>query len=440
MIKKILSFTLIMLPFLTAGLAGAAEPLFANLVKGADGKYTITEVTNSADKINLLTLEPVGFNSSVIDCTRAFFGAVQFNDNGDKCSEKGEFRTKTIRFGPTVLLGITTMGLSLVAGIVKIESVFDTKAYDRAVKEALKSTGLDKSRGRLIQQYSRIYSLSENYNRDLKELFRIYSEEYRGANPQITDKKIVDLSGYYNEDDLLVDALVRIDKKTLSGMEAAKFSVSNFTATPAGLEEKLTEIEKTLPASFKEYRESYEKGFKSATVDYGVVCGPEYLKPYHIRYECPKTISASASGTEHKARAIIISKDFEEVFPLPFIAENEDLKVTFNKNDLLFENRQSQPVKILSISLSYNGKTSVISFAPDEKRAHITPRAQSNVVASTKKLINNEITKAAAFKDVTKEVANKTRVSFGLSIKYSVGEKEPGALYSLKEFTLAELL
>ncbi|MBI5467807.1 MAG: hypothetical protein HY891_01630 [Deltaproteobacteria bacterium] len=441
MIKKISLFLITCLLLSVQSAEAANQSLYANLVKDENGKYTITEITSRKNSIDLRNLSPVGFDSSVIDCSTTFFGSSGINDNANKCNpDSSEFRTKKIRLGPTVLLGITTFGISLLLGVVKVESVFDYDAFDRAVAEALVNSGVSGNRTAFVERYTRIRNQTKVYDKSLDNLFMEYNDNYRvSAHP--IEKTIEDRSGFLNRDDIYFEILVKVNRKKVGDLKPKPYQLPDFAAAPKDFDNKMTEYEEDLKAAFKNNTDNFEKKFREATSTYDVSCGPVFMKPYHLSYECPETIPSNPDpAAEFTAKIIVLSKDFDGVFPL-YTAENGDLKVTFTKNRVAFENKTKSVLKIRSVTVRYNDKVSTFGTADRYGSYEVMPMKESDTVIPVKKILSYEVEKAADYKEVSKETAETTKLNFGMDIKYSIGDT--GLEHSLsggKEYRLSEVL
>jgi hypothetical protein len=441
MIKKISLFLAISLVLLVQSAEAANQPLYANLVKDENGRYTITEITSYKNSIDLRNLSPVGFDSSVIDCSTAFFGSSGFNDNADKCKpDLTEFRTKKIRLGPTILLGLTTLGISLLLGVVKVESVFDYNAFDKAVAEALVNSGVSGNRTAFVERYTRVHNQTKVYDKSLENLFMEYDDNY-SVSPHPIEKTIEDRSGYLNREELYFEILVKVNRKKIGGLKPQPYQLPDFAASPEDFESRITEYEEDLKAALKDNTDNFEKKLREATSAYDVSCGPAFMKPYHLSYECPETIPSNPDpAAKLTAKVIVLSKDFDSVFPL-YTVENGDLKVTFTKNRVLFENKTKSVLKILSVTVRYNDKVSTFDTAERHGTYEVMPMNESETVVTVKKILSHEIEKAADYKEVSKEKAQTTKLAFGMDIKYSLGDTElEQTLSGVKEYRLAEVL
>lgn len=441
MLKRISVFLILLVFVLVQAASAADEPLYANLVKGENGNYTITEITSYKNSINLRNLRPVGYDSSVIDCSSAFFGGSKMNASKEKClPNPAEFRTKKIRFGPTLLLGVTTFGISLLLGVVKVENVFDYDSFNKAVSEALADSGLSGSRVAYVERFTKLYNQAKLYDKMIAAEFTNLSEDYRVASTPI-EKKIEDLSGFLNDEEIYTEVLVKVNKKKIASLRPQPYSLPDFKAAPAEFDAKMSEYEENLKAAFERDKQAFLDNFKEATAAYEVNCGPNYVKPYHVSYECPKTILANPGpGDKYSARVIVTSKDFDNIFPV-YTNENADLKVTFTKNSVLFENKTKRRMDIKSVAVRYNDKRSAFDAAERTGSYTILPMTGSDKVVTVRKIVSYDMEKAADYKEVTKESAKNTKVVFGMDIKYTLDDDGvPHSLSGDREFTLLELL
>lgn len=441
MIKKISVFLIISLLLLVRNAEAADQPLYADLVKDEHGNYTITEITSYKNSINLKNLSPAGFDSTIVDCSTAFFGSSGLKDNAGKCEDNAaEFRRKKIRFGPTILLGITTFGISLLLGVMKVESVFDYKAFDRAVAEALINSGLSGNRAAIMERYTRVQNLTKMHDTALDNLFRGFNEEYRASSTMI-EKTVEDRSGFLAKDELYLEILVKVNRKKVGDLKPRPYQLPVFTATPAYFDARMTQYEEDLKAAFKKETEDFVNEFKEATATVDVICGPDFVNPYHLSYDCPETIPSDQDPmARYTAKIVVLSKDFDGVFPL-YTVENGDLKATFTKNKVLFENRTKSVLKIRSVTVRYNDKVSNFDTAGRYGTYEVMPMAESDTVVPVTKVLSYEIEKASDYKNITKETAGTTKLVFGMDVRYTLGDE--GVEHSLsgeKEYRLSELL
>lgn len=400
--------------------------LYADMAVDADGRYRITEITTEKNRIDFMTLKPVGFDQREWDCSKLLFGYFTFSDHKECVPPGSEFRTSTIKPVATALLGATTFGASLISGLIIEESVFDQAAYDRAVAEALKNSGLEGKRAELIRRFTVLHELAANRNRELAELFGKYRDEYYNSAEQARIEKLIeDKSGLY-AGDLSPDIIIRVNRNALSELRPPSIPSLLISGDPAAFEEKLAYMESTLHNE----RTALEDALKNATSDYPVFCGPERLQPYHIKYECPQRV---AEGEESVARAIIIAKDIKGALPEFFEAEDSALKVLWQKDKLFIENMTGEKLSVTGASLAYRG-ASAKSFRP----AVVAPSSRIDATALYR-LITPEIEKAATFANMTLREAEKTDIGVTLSVTYEHQNRKK-TLKSERVFKLSDLI
>jgi|GEM_PF-6486978 hypothetical protein len=411
---------------------GATAPerprLYADMAKAADGKYYITRITTEKSRMDFMTLKPLNFDQAEWDCSKMFFGSVTFSDHRDCVPSNSEFRTSEVRPVPTFLLGATTLGASMLFGIIIEESVFDQAAYDKAVAEALKNSGLEGKREELIKRFMALTDIIEDRNEELSEMFTKYRDEYyNSAAPAKVEKRIDDESGLY-ANDLYADIIIRVNRNALTELRPPAAPSLSITGTPAEFEEKLTSIEASLHAQ----RSDLETALRSATSDYPVFCGPEHLEPYHLKYDCPPRITG-IQGPPPVARAIIVSKDIKGALPETIEAEDPSLKAVFQKGKFFLENRTAEKIHVTGATLSYRG-----SSAKATRQADVPPSSRIDATALYR-LLTPEIEKAATFTNMTLKEAEKTPVEMSLSVTY---EQDSGKKTLSRErvFRLSDLI
>lgn len=395
--------------------------------KGEDGKYYITRITTEKSRIDFMTLKPLGFDQAKWDCSRMFFGSYTFSDHRECVPPGSEFRTSATRPIPTLLLGASTLGASVIFGLIIKESVFDQAAYDRAVAEALRNSGLEGKREGLIKRFMALSDLMDDRNEELSEMFRRYRDEYYNSSaPVRVEKRIDDESGLY-ANDLYADIIIRVNRNALTELRPRTSTALSITGTPAEFEERLSAIEATMLAQSTDL----ESALKNATRDYPVFCGPEHLEPYHLKYDCPQRITAE-QGPIPVARAIIVSKDIKAALP-EIEAEDPALRAVFQKGKLFLENRTAEKINVTGASLSYRGSSAMAS-----RPAELPPSSRIDATVLYK-LLTPEIEKAATFENMTLKEAEKTPVGVSLSITY---ERENGkkTLVGERTFRLSDLI
>lgn len=402
--------------------------LYADMARSADGKYYITKITTEESRIDFMTLGPLGFDQAKWDCSKMLFGSFSFSDHRDCVPTGSEFRSSAARPLPTFLLGATTLGASMIFGIIIEESVFDRGAYNRAVAEAIKNSGLQTKREEFLKRFMALTDVVDDRNEELSEMFRKYRDEYYNSNALAkVEKRIDDESGLY-ANDLYADVIIRINRNALTELKPPGNAPVSITGTPAEFEERLSAIE----ASLQVERSDLESSLKNATRDYPVFCGPEHLEPYHIKYDCPSRVTG-AQGVLPVARAIIVSKDIKGALPDTLEAEDTSLKVVFQKGRLFIENRTAEKLNITGASLSYRG-----SSAKALKPAEVPPSSKIDATVLYK-LLTPEIEKAATFTNMTLKEAEKTPVGVSLSVTYEQ-ENEKKTLTNERVFRLSDLI
>lgn len=400
--------------------------LYADIAKNEDGQYHITRISTEKSRIDFITLKPLGFDQSKWDCSRMLFGFFTFSDHRECVPPESEFRTSSIRPLPTAILGVTTFGASLISGLIIEESVFDQGAYDKAVAEAIRNSGLEGKREELIKRFTALAELANSRNKELSELFGKYRDEYYNSTDQARIEKLIeDESGLYTND-LYPDIMIRVNRNALTELRPPAIPTVSITGDAAEFEEKLAYMESSL---FDE-RTSLEDALRNATRDYPVFCGPEHLHPYHIKYDCPSRV---AGGHETTARAIIVAKDISGALPEFFEVEDSSMKVLWQKDKLFIENRTTEKLNITGAALSYRG-SSAKSFRP----AEVAPSSKIDATVLYK-LITPEIEKAATFANMTLKEAEKTSIGVSLTVTYEQ-QNIKKTLKSERVFKLSDLI
>ncbi|MBI1911158.1 MAG: hypothetical protein HYS21_04075 [Deltaproteobacteria bacterium] len=430
MLKQLLLLIIISLSVVRPAFSTDKPILYTDLIKGADGSYTISEISAKENKIELTTLKPVGFETGKWDCSKILFGKYYITDNKKCIPDGSQFRAERFRLLPTVFLGAATAGISLVLGLTVQESVFDQDQFEKAVNQAFDNSGLSKNRDKIVQSYERIFTMGERYNEDLSFMLRKYTEEYNHSVPQ-TDKILIDESGLYSND-ILVDVIIKTNKNHIAMIQAPKYEFSSFYVSLPEFDEKV----KSLEEYFHTSKADYEDKLRSASATYNVICGPDYMPPYHLRYECPPMIPRETLKPS-QLTAIIESKDLSNIFPGNFPLENGSFKALFNRDQITIQNKDKN-LKILKITLTYNGKTSSVAFDNDSRAQELAPLEKRNIPAS--RLMTKEIEKASEYKEMTVKKAAKEKLSFGLSIEYKLDKGELKTLSDTREFRVEELM
>lgn len=426
-------FTFLIVSLSFYGQAQAAKSaekprLYADMAKGEDGKYRITRITTEESRIDFVSLKPMGFDQRRWDCSMMLFGRFAFSDHRDCVPEGSEFRTSVTRPLPTALLGATTLGASMIFGIVIEESVFDEAAFDKAVAEAMSNSGLEDKREELIKRFLALTDIVEERDEELSELFRKYRDEYyNSAAPARVEKKIEDASGLYT-DDLYADMIIRVNRNALTEY---KPPVSNGSLSISGTPEEFEAALAARETRMHGQRLDLETSLRNATKDFPVICGPEHLEPYNLKYDCPQRITGQ--GMVPVAKAIVVSKNINNALPEVFTAEDSALKAVFKKGKLYIENRTGEKLQVTGASLNYRNST-----AKSTKAAELPPNSSMDATFLYG-LLTPEIEKAASFSNMTLREAEKTPVGMALSITYEQGN-ERKMLVSERVFKLADLI
>src|SRR3972149_6054890 len=177
-------------------------------------------------------------------------------------------------------------------------------AYDRAVAEALRNSGLEGKREELLKRFMALTDIVDDRNEELSEMFTKYRDEYYGSNASAKLEKRIDHESGLYANGPCAGVITRINRNALSELKPPGTASVSITGTPAEFEERLSAIE----ASLQVERSDLATALRNATRYYPVFCGPEHLEPYHLKYDCPSRVTG-ARGEMPVARAIIVSKD-----------------------------------------------------------------------------------------------------------------------------------
>jgi hypothetical protein len=321
----------------------------------------------------------------------------------------------------------------LVGGLCDYRHSFNYSGFDNDAKLFIKHGDLD--RLKIIEANDQLISTGVQAESKIKGL----TAGYYNQNHAVI-RKVVDLSGYYR-DEVLPEA-VNIYENKLPSISYVSIMDSVFPCTSTSNCVDKADKAKALILS-KAATDTQEisaklRDTKSVflTTRYNDGMMSKKVGGKTLHYSVVADKQANFQTKDIKATYTIANVDFDNVFP-NYSNENSDFKISFDgkSRTIVLKNFKNQFIQINSVSIYYNGE---IYSLTDNKNANyaaeIAPDATSSFVM--KQLIPN-----ANFKNMTKELANKTPIEFGFAVKYSIGDKnQDRTLYKLDKTTLAKLV
>ena len=367
-----------------------------------------------------------------------------------------------------VIVGIVTLGiLPLTGGGCHNRSVFDYEEFDEDVKAWIDKHDID--REVLISKYSELLQYAKDKSQSAHPVYEdannIYNKEYSEAyetyqdNSPILVNKYIDESGLYKQETLPEDVKVSLNEVTqhilndnigfdktyvdeafpCSGMEKC---LANMDTAKEKIDKKsllgLDEAKMKASEWLKTSKEELVKDTSSYSIEFSdeplyVTFGNKTIK---YEEKAQTLVKAGKKAKKVKVTYTVKSLSYRDVFP-SYNNNNKDIAVSFNPETkkITLTNMTDGYIQIKSIDLYYNREIAKLGDSRQKNYSlELAPQSESAFDLTHKIADSN-------FSNITKKVALNTSVSFGFSVKYSLGDSTKNrTLYKTKKQSLYKLI
>ena len=154
----------------------------------------------------------------------------------------------------------------------------------------------------------------------------------------------------------------------------------------------------------------------------------------NINYEiqCPATVSTAAKKVD--IGLTINSLKFKKILPRKIIEKDNNIEVMLRDGIFNFTNKSSSYIEVNSVSFYYNGKIASLYNMSKE----LPPASEQNLTYLNRFPLEKN---ALDFLNVTKKMALKKNLNFGIAIKYRILDTNKEiTLYQNNKYSLLELI
>jgi hypothetical protein len=320
------------------------------------------------------------------------------------------------------------------------------RLYSKEYKENLtlvnkKQSVLDE----LYSQYRTNYSQYPSVKKHIKDLSSLYKNEALKAEIRIVENHISQKSvptkrynsnvSFLNEinNAFPCNSTKQCDSNMKESIKVINKKSKQYTDI---LQKNMNQVESSFPTVKSDYEKQLKEETATLSVEYSKEIQADDFKTKTVRYKilAPDTIKSKAKKLNVTYE--IIDMDYRNVYP-SFKNSNKELSIQFDPKSktITCRNKTSRYLQIKSIDMYYNNHVYRINGSNDRTYSiELSPEAFEKTQISQK--IPN-----ATFKNITKKKALATKIKFGFSVKYTLGDSTKNkTLYKQNRMNLYSLI
>lgn len=388
----------------TYGASIEGEILYATVLKTGDS-YSISSISPNEGNVRINDLSP-NFSTARRNC--GIYVAINGNPanaEAAKCEEQKAFQFITTKVNKVenLILTVFSAGINVVAGGRHTRSgYFDEDEYRKAIDEAFVKANIDRE---MI-----IYNYTYFKNKD-KELLELYNTQRNKIKINI---QVKDETGFFRSQNLSEYVASHISTRSLT--EINKQSYSEFA--------KFIERQAIDILLAEKYNDFEFGGYNGTVSGYQVE-----LEPSNAR---------SGNNSIITVKANITNKMFSSIYP-QYDNQDKNIKIQFKGNKLQFENKTSNYLQVLSISMYYGPYVKTI--LRNDNPLELAPEASTIDPIDVTLFEDNKMVNLSTYEKVTASSAKKTNINFGFAVKYRVVEQnQDKTLFKTLRYNLYEML
>ena len=411
----------------------------------------------------LNTYQPKGYDTHTYEDKEK--QAILFMKNSKNNYEIIECKNNFIStFAFNILIAPAAVGINLLlGGMCDTRHTFDYESFDEDAKKWVEDNNID--RQIILENYNSLTyienkkdnlfsSYKAKQNETLANMYKRYSKEY-AKYPKVK-KHTIDLSSLYKKELLTSNVTFvenKLDKKSISAhgyygrQVASAFPCKSTTQCIFNMKESIQAINKKSLIDMKnlqtssseiisDYQKTLQKQSKYLKTNYKKGLQSDIFNDKTIHYKIITKDSLNAHTKKLNVTYKIIDMDYKDVYP-SFKNSDKELSIHFDPKSktITFANKTSRYLQIKSIDMYYNNRIYRIN-ASNAK----TYSSELSPEAFEKMKINQKIPNAI-FNNITKKKALATKIKFGFSVKYTLGDSTKNkTLYRQDKMSLFSLI
>ncbi|PIE40634.1 MAG: hypothetical protein CSA49_07440 [Gammaproteobacteria bacterium] len=387
--------------------------IYGKLEKQGDG-YFFTEFSETyrANQpwVRLTDMKPM-WDTSKEDCLT---GIVEITNKDITCKTGNEklFRTKGTDFTVKKTAGYVFFSvLSLGAGAPMPPGAvkFNWKKYLSSTKEA---------KSRLVDNH---LTLMNEYNAEMSKFNQIYNKvahNYKNAANPTPNINLHDKSGLFGNNASAFKNYISVSKNIIPSKDDVGY-----------LQAKTMD---NLVLLVKNRNSQILKKLNQATSTLSVTCRNREMADVNYRIKCPKNVASSEA--KFKVNVFVDSISYKDVQPKSFRAKDSHIELILKNGLFYLTNKTKSYVTVDSISFYHNGKIATSSRLKSE----LAPLSESSLTSINSLPIDR---RAIEFRNLTKTKASKTKIEYGVALKYRVvNTNKENTLFKTRNYQLLSLL
>ena len=392
--------------------------IYGKLENNSEG-YAFTQFSESYVKaepwVRLPDMKPM-WNTQKEDCLT---GIVEITNKDVTCKTGDErlFRTKGTDFTAKKTTGyvfLSALSFGLWATMPPGAVEFDRNDYQSSVKEAEK---------KLIDAYKTFgqgyLKYLNEYDNDMRDFNELYDNIVSGYKSNVIPKiNIRDDSGIFDGDASSFRNKISVSKNNI-------ISRNGFDRVEAKTIDNLVLLAKDRNSTATEK-------LRTATSALSVTCNNRKFSNFNYIIKCPEVVDSSS--TEFRVDVVIESFSYRNVLPKYISEEDEFVSLILKDGGFYLTNKTKSYITVDSLSFYHNGKIATSSKIGGE----LAPLSEAQLVSLNRLPVDQN---AIAFNNVTKADALRTKIEYGVAVKYRiVNTNRENTLFKTSEYLLYDLI
>jgi len=425
---------------------------------------SFSDISNKSSgySFELNTFQPLGYDTrtyKIKGSSLLFWDKTNNNYEINECKNTPATVLTMNILGAPFLLGFNL----LAGGMCGKRHTFDYESFDNDAKGWVRDNDINRKLiigkyDSLLATQNRKEKLYQDYTVKqtdaLNALYAQYYKEY-SKHPKIK-KHTKDLSSLYKNEVLTSEVTLvenRLDKKAINSRvnyqsqvdsafpcRSENECVSGMKNSIKSIEQKSSQdmlsLKESSLSTIHKYEKTLQKQTESLTVTYPKDLRHDTFKDKTVYYKLLSKDKIKSKAKKLDVTYKIIAMDYDNVYPA-YKNKNSELSISFNPKTqvLTYENLTTKYIQINSINLYYNDI--IYTITDNQNRNYSTELSPE----AFKSLGITQLIANSSFKNITKKKALAKKITFGFSVKYTVGDSSRNkTLYKRDKTNLYSLI
>ncbi len=279
----------------------------------------------------------------------------------------------------------------------------------------------------LLQHYNDLLADNEAHIKNLESIYQQYEPSYLEDKEKLSlEYRLNDETKLYEGEEVPVKDILYIGGNPLKYPKKAshKEDIHNiFPVSVKAFDTRLKKLSKRLKKVYKREVATYKKTIKYLSSFYPLTRAKKMKAGvYTFSVKAPHALPRTKSERKKRVVINIVGKDLKGIYPHKFVAQNRDIRVSFDKKTTRFENLSHKTLHLESLTFFYNGYKQRVPLGDGFAFSEIAPRMSTT--ADSSMFLTRSFVQASIYPKVTKKKAKSHKVMFGIRLEYRVGKSK----------------